>query len=177
MSQNAERPVRSDVAGIEVEEGNVEQEKLERDAIRCAVDAISSRETMYEIPTTVAGDILLGYLRSASKPISKRAALVLLIEDLQEIAIKLRRRTFTLTINRARGASLLYLAHAVGVDRVARHRELWAALKEQDYEAAHDLVLRMYWTFDVVASRDRVGQERICALARMMRTGELPIKK
>lgn len=165
-------------AGIEVDDTGASVKDRERQAIRAAVQSITTRETFYPVPTRVAGEILIGYLRTARKPISKHAALVILLEDLQEIADALRRKTFELpNINEPRSATLLHLAAAVGVERVLRYRELWLALKAEDYEAAQDLILRLYWTSDVVDAKDKRGQERICDLARMMRTGELPPKK
>ncbi len=161
--------------GMDVDESGAEVKAGERKAVQAAVKAILSREPFHATPTRQAGDILIGYLRSIRKPISRRTAYVMLLEDLEQITDALRVKTFGLEgINEARSASLLYLALAAGSERVLRNRDLWRALTSRDFESAHDVMLRMYWSLDIVPAKDRVGQERICALARMMRTGELP---
>lgn len=161
--------------GIEVVDDTVKVREKERRVIDSAVRSITAQESFHELPTAVAGDIIIGYMRSTKRKLTRRIGLQMLVEDLEGITSVLRPKVWVLPgINDERGAALLYLAVAVGVDKVLKNLELWRALKAENYDLAEEIVLQMYWTFDVVQAKDKAGQKRIIGLARVMRTGEWP---
>lgn len=158
-------------------ESQMEADKFDErilNMVQFAIHTISTTESFYPMPTEVAGDVLLGFLWNAKRDkIDKRIAIDLLSTKLKFITTALRRQIFTLPgLSLERGAVLLHLSAAIGVDQVLSMRDLWQAIAAGNFELAHDIILRTYWREGV--AQNEASQRRLLALARIWRTDQVP---
>lgn len=146
--------------------------KREADTVEEALQHITGFEELYRTPTPVAGDVLIGYLQSINTlELTPELASLHLRERLQKLQVKLRTklaRLSSLTLERA--AILLHLGLVLGADELDKLSGLWKALAEEDYEAAHDVVMMSDWPR--LVGTDQHSRRRVLMMARVLRTGD-----
>lgn len=97
----------------------------------------------------------------------------LLARDIDSYMIKLRPQTLQYPqINSVRLAVLAHVAMVIGADSLAKARELWAAISQSLWDDAQDALLMTKWPEHARTESDR---RRVLELARMMRTGVVPL--
>ena len=146
----------------------------ERDAVNAGVESVKRLETFRDRPQVERGETWIGWLWPLTrKPLSKEIAEVKLRADIYTVGRKIRRRLWTMPhLNAARCGVLLHVGLLIGADEILRINELWAALQNQDYESAHDLLLSTRWP--ALAGDDPAERRRVLAMARQLRTGVAP---
>lgn len=102
------------------------------------------------------------------RPLTNRAVLTILEDDIAEAAHELKRLknyiNFDKTLSDERENVLIELMFNLGSPRLSKFVKFWAAMKDADYEAASIEMLDSKWA-------RQVGQ-RAKTLAEQMRTGE-----
>ncbi len=106
------------------------------------------------------------------KGITRRAAEVILEDDLLDAENAVDRMAFG-DIGEARRAALVSMALNLGGDGLAAFKDMLAALRRGDWQAAHDEALDSKWSKDV-DPKQRVGEGRDDEIARMLLTNEWP---
>lgn len=138
-----------------------------------AVSSIKRLETFRARPLTVGSDTWIGWLwRLTRGPLDPRIAETQLRADLYRVNRALRQRLWALPhLEDARAGVIVHVALVIGCDVLNRNHALWDALRAQDYEAAHDVLLETSWA--AMAGDAPEDRRRVLALARQLRTGSV----
>lgn len=145
--------------------------------INTALRAVQKHKTFTAHPREDGmGNTVIGWVRNFKlHGISKRAATVMLQEDLRGSMDKLRARMFTIGHERLgvhRGAVLLFLAQLpeIGPDRVLGWTDFWSALREERWDDAADHLL--ITEFPKAMRQDDESTRTAVALQRALRSGK-----
>jgi len=125
------------------------------------------------MPTTVAVRMLGDYERMLQQGgMTREEAESLALNDLRKIALKLRTKLLNYAhIGPVRSSVLLHAALFLGYERVDTMRDLFDALKKEDYERAQNELLLSAWP-SLVGDKHH-DKLRVLDLARQLRTGEV----
>jgi len=95
--------------------------------------------------------------------------------DLSKIAEMLRGQTASLPqLGAARHAVLLHVAFFVTPEVVRNARELWHAIRNSNWEDAHDALMLTDWPTNAGLTHE--DRKMVLQLARVMRTGVFPLE-
>ena len=107
------------------------------------------------------------------KGISQRAAEIILEDDLLDAENAVERMALG-DIGDARRAAVVSMCFNLGEAGLLKFKDMLAALRRGDWQAAHDEALDSKWSKDV-DPKQRVGEGRDDEIANMLLTNEWPI--
>lgn len=153
--------------------------RREQAIILAGEQSVIAIQIFQPLPIKQGEDMVVGYYRRVHKPITPFEARVMARRDLTDLMDKLRPLLAPLlesnAISRVQAAALLHIGLVLNGGtgtKLERMKDLWPALRARDYEAAHDIVMLTAWP--QLVDVDLASRRRVLALARMLRTGEMP---
>jgi len=114
------------------------------------------------------GFLTIGYGHNLdAKPISERAAAVILEDDIQDVIRELETLTVFSRLDEVRRAVLIDMTFNLGFAGILGFKKMWKAIEAGNYERAADEMLNSKWA-------RQVGR-RAMRLSDMMRSGDWPL--
>lgn len=150
--------------------------QAEADAMTLAANNIAHFSPLSLLPPEVPLRIVSHYRNVLSRAgLGSSEGQFLLRGDLGKIAEMLRGQTASLPqLGAARHAVLLHVAFFVTPEVVSQARELWHAIRNNDWEGAHDALMLTDWPINAGLTYE--DRKMVLQLARVMRTGQLPFE-
>lgn len=135
---------------------------MSRDLIDSLIKHEDVKLYMYVCP---AGKQTIGVGHNLERPISREAAMQILLDDIEEAKNELNRAfpRWAEDINQVRQEVLIEMCFNIGAPRLSSFKKMWGALKAFDFDKAADEMLDSRWA-------DQVGQ-RAETLSLKMRIG------
>jgi hypothetical protein len=148
----------------------------EDEAMELAGRQVFGFEPLSKLPVEVPLRLISDYRHLlSSRKLSRDEMSFVVQRDLRQATAKLRGMTLNMEhLNSVHLSVLLHVAVLVGVEKLAKMGDLWAALREKRFEDAADALLYSEWPLIVAGDPTTDDKRRVVELLRMMRTGLLP---